>query len=135
MNRINPIHIVVLLTIILIIALYSLASSKRELTENKETFKSTQEVAQRLIALKDVYANKVRIKQSLQRILNDAMIKSSTIATDFKKNSVSIHAENIDLKTLNLLVGKLLNAAYIIESMDIKNTSDSLAELKMEIKW
>jgi len=135
MNRINPIYIVISLMIVLVLFIYKLNVSKSELEENKETFKTTQAVAHKLVSLKDVYADNIKIKQSLQRVLNDASLRSAAVETKFKKTSLSINAQGIDLKTLNLLLGKLLNAAYVVESMKVKSVSDTKADLQMEIRW
>ena len=135
MNRINPIYIVVLLTFVLLIVIYRLDASKSELEENKASFKTTQAVALKLVSLKDVYADNAKITQSLQRVLNDASIRSAAIETKFKATSLSINAQSIDLKTLNLLLGKLFNAAYVVESMKLKSVSDTKADLQMEIRW
>ena len=135
MNRINPIYIVILLTIVLLLVIYILGASKSELEENKESFKTTQAVALKLVSLKDVYADQTKIKQSLQRVLNDASIRSAAVDTKFKTTSLSINAQSIDLKTLNLLLSKILNAAYVIESMKIKRVSNTKADLQMEIRW
>jgi len=135
MNRINPIYIVVLLTILLSLMIYKLGASKSELEENKESFKTTQAIALKLVSLKDVYADNVKIKQSLQRILNDASLRSAGLKTKFKATALSISAQSVDLKTLNLLLNKILNGAYIVESMRIKSVSRTKADLQMEIRW
>jgi len=135
MNRINPIYIVVLLTILLSLMIYKLGASKSELEENKESFKTTQAIALKLVSLKDVYADNVKIKQSLQRILNDASLRSAGLKTKFKATALSISAQSVDLKTLNLLLNKILNGAYIVESMRIKRVSRTKADLQMEIRW
>ena len=135
MNRINPVYIVVLLTILLLLLVYKLDSLKHELEENKASFRTTQTLAAKLVSLKDVYADSTKIRQSLQRVLNDASIRSAAIETKFKTSALDIDAQGIDLKTLNLLLGKLLNAAYVVESMKIKRISDTKADLQMEIRW
>jgi len=135
MNRINPIHIVVLLTVILMYVLYSLDVSKRTLEENKAALKTTQTMANKLVSLKNVYADPTKTKQSLQRVLNDGSLRSAGIETAFKKTSVSITAQGIDLQRLNLFLGKLLNSAYVIDSMKVKSVSDTKADLQMELRW
>lgn len=135
MNRINPIYIVPLLTIVLLLLIYKLDASKTQLKENKASFETTQAIAYKLVTLKDVYADKTKIKQSLQRVLNDPSLKSAGLDTKFKKTSLAIEAKGMDLMTLNLLLGKLLNAAFIIDSMNVKRASETTADLQMEIKW
>jgi hypothetical protein len=41
----------------------------------------------------------------------------------------------MDKNTLNLLMGKILNASFNITSMQIKKLSDDKVSLDMEIKW
>lgn len=135
MNRINPIHIVSLLTIILFVVIYKLDATKSELEENKESFRATQAIATKLVSLKNVYTDQTKIKLSLQRVLNDPSIRSSKVDAKFKTTSLSINANSIDLKTLNLLLSKLLNTAYIIDSMKVKHVSNTKADLQMEIRW
>lgn len=135
MNRINPIHIVALLTVILIFSLYTLQGSKQEMEENKASYKTTQAIAHKLVSLKNVYANQTKNKLSLQRMLTDSSFQSAGVVTKFKKASVSIKANSIDLRTLNLLLGKLLNTAYVIESMKLTRVNESKADLHMEIRW
>lgn len=135
MNRINPIHIVVLLMITLLVTLYALQSGKRKLEENRAYLKTTQAMAHKLVSLKNVYANQAMTKQSLQRVFNDSSIRSAGIETKFKTSSVHIDARGMDLKQLNLLLSKLLNATYVIDSMKIKSVSDTKADLEMEIRW
>lgn len=135
MNRINPVYIVALLTILLSLVVYKLDAAKSELEENKVSFKVTQDLAVKLVSLKDVYADQTKIKQSLQRVLNDPSLSSADLDTKFKTASVSINAQGIDLRRLNLLLGKLLNTAYVVESMKLKSVSDTKADLQMEIRW
>jgi hypothetical protein len=135
MNRINPIYIVVLLTVVLSLVIYKLEAGKSELKENKASFKTTQAMAHKLVSLTDVYADDTQIKKSLQRVLNDASLRPSGLETKFKATSLSINAHGIDLKALNLLLGKILNATYVVESIKIKPVSDTKADLQMEIKW
>lgn len=135
MNRINPVYIVALLTILLSLVVYKLDAAKSELEENKASFKTTQELARKLVSLKNVYADQTKIKQSLQRVLNDPSLSSADLDTKFKTASVSINAQGIDLRRLNLLLGKLLNTAYVVESMRLKSVSDTKADLQMEIRW
>lgn len=135
MNRINPIYIAVLLLILLVFLVYKLDATKIELKENEEAYKITKNIALQLTSLKDVYADKQNIKKSLQKILKHPSLKSASLDIKFKKSSFVLGSQSMDISKLNLLVGKLLNATFIIESMNVKRVSDTKVELKMEIKW
>jgi hypothetical protein len=41
----------------------------------------------------------------------------------------------MNLKALNTLLGKVLNATFYISELKIKRLSEKSASLKMEIKW
>lgn len=135
MNRINPIHITILLLMILLFLAYKLDAGKNELKENKESYKITKNMVIELTSLKDTYTNKINIKKSLQRILGNSFLRSSKIIKKFKNSAVTISSEGMDIKALNLLMNKLINNSYDITSLNIKRLSDRYVSLKMEIKW
>ncbi|QOY53912.1 hypothetical protein HUE87_08390 [Candidatus Sulfurimonas marisnigri] len=133
MNRINPIYILVLLVMILVLATLKLNSGKIEFNETQEIYKTTETIATELSALKDVYGEKV--KKSLKSILKLPALKSKSISETFKASSVNISSKSIDINSLNLLMSKILNSSYNIDSLQIKKLSDDKASFKMEIKW
>lgn len=135
MSRINPIHIAILLLLALVIVSFGLSSAKSELKEAKYAYKETLKLSAELSALKGVYSDKIKVKKSLQKILSQPSLRSSKIIQNFKKSSVTINSEGMDINDLNLLMGKLLNNSYNIKSLSIHRLSDTHVSLKMEIKW
>ena len=135
MSRINPIYTAVLLMLVLILVSFSLSSAKSELKEVKDNYKTTLKLSEDLNALKETYADKIKVKKSLQKILNQSSLRSSKIIQNLKKSSVTINSEGMDINALNLLMGKLLNNSYNIKSLSIYRLSDTHVSLKMEIKW
>jgi len=134
-NRINPIYIAILLLVMLALVSFKLGEAKRELNEAKDTYTTTLQLSTDLSALKEVYADKTKIKKSLQRVLNNPSLRSSKIIQKFKHSSAMISSENMDVKALNLMMSKFLNNSYNITSLNIKRLSDRYVSFDMEIQW
>jgi len=127
MNRINPIAIVILLVMLLFVLIYMLELKKDVLSEQTQAYKTAKTVALELSALENVYSHRKNVKSSLQRILAHESLQSTTLDTRFKKRSLTLAAQSIDAEALNILMGKLLNAAFIIESLKVSSVNETKA--------
>jgi len=135
MNRINPLYLGLLLVVILMISIFKLNSAKVQLQDAKDNFEKTSKLALELSALKKTYANSNKHKNALKRILNQASLKNAAIVAKYKNSNAKLSSESIDKKSLDFLMGKLLNSTFNISSFDIKKLSEQKASFKMEIKW
>ena len=135
MNQINPLHIGALLLALLAFLVFELSGVKTELHEVKKEFQKSEKLAVDLSSLKGVYANKAKTKKSLQRILSQSSLRSAGLDVKYKKDFVKINAKSISAKTLNSLMGKILNGSYRVAALKIKRLSETKASLDMEIKW
>jgi len=135
LNQINPIYLALLLVVLLFLSIFKLDSQRMSLVEEKQNFKSTQKLTNELVDLKDAYSNGVKIKKELQRILNNPSLRASKLVKDFKKSSVKINTQSMDIASINKLMGKVLNGSYNVTNLKIKRLSDTRVSLFMEIKW
>ena len=135
MSRINPLHIIGLLLVILLFIFFKLNGIKEELVQVKQTLSQTQQLSKEVVALKKVYGDKKRIKRELQKILRYSTLRSANIQKEYKKSGVLLTCESIELAPLNTLMSKLLNNSFHIERLKIKKLSDKTAQLHLEIKW
>ncbi len=135
MNQINPIYLGLLLVVFLFLSIFKLDEQRTELLEAKQSYKTTQKLTSELKDLKNLYSSKVKIKRELQRILNNPILKASSLVNKFSSSGVKISSKSMDFNALNKLMGKVLNASYNISSMKIKKLSDTKVSLSMEIKW
>ena len=135
MNRINPLYVGLLLSIVIIFLAFKLSGAKSDLQEAKEVYVKTSKIAINLSGLKSAYADKKKLKASLRRILALSAIRQANISKDEKKSSVKLSCASMDKKALNMLMGKLLNGSYNITNMKIKRLSKERVSFKMEIKW
>ncbi len=135
MNRVNPLHIGILLVVLLSFVILELNGIKDELIEVKESYKETLVMARELNALDGVYSDKQRIKKSLSRILKQSSLKSANIKQNIGKSSVVLSSASMSKVAINSLMAKILNGSYDLTSLKIKRLSAKTVSLKMEIKW
>lgn len=135
MNQINPLHVGALLLALLAFVFFTLSEMKLELQEEERLYSQSEKLAVELSGLKEVYADKKKTQNSLERLLAQSSIKSADLVLKKEKKSLYISATSVDAKLLNSLMGKILNGSYKIKELQIKKLSDSKASLEMEILW
>ncbi len=125
MNRINPLYVGFLLLALLLFLSFKLSSAKLELAQAKEDYKESAKLSSKLSELKKIYNKEFKL----------ASLKSNSLVQKKNKSGVIISSSSLDAKTLNALMGKLLNGAYNITTLKIKKLSDTKVSLHLEIKW
>ncbi|SFV75502.1 hypothetical protein MNB_SM-3-57 [hydrothermal vent metagenome] len=134
MNRINPLHIISLLVVILFFSYFQLSKVKQDITIIQKELQKRTDIALELVALKKVY-NKKQLLRKLSYILQIRAIKQANIQTTYHKSGVTLQAKTITLIPLNLLMKKLLNNSFNIKKIKIKKLDDKKATMEVEIKW
>ena len=135
MNRINPLHAGILLIVLLLFFTLKLSTLKDTLKKEKKTYQEIVQIATKLQGLKAVYADKMGVKKSLNRVLYQRVLKSAKIEKNLNAKGVVLNAKSITLRELNFFMGKILNGSYRITLLKIKRISKDKASLKLEIKW
>lgn len=135
MNRINPLHIGLLLVVILMFLAINLSNTKRELAEVTKSYTLTAKLSTHLSGLKEVYDDKDKIKLSLEKILEQASFKSAKIDQELKTTQMIISSHDMDITTLNALMSQLLNGVYTISTLKITKISQTHASFYIEITW
>ncbi|MEA3228741.1 MAG: hypothetical protein U9P38_06700 [Campylobacterota bacterium] len=135
MNSVNPLHIALLLLVVLSFISFKLIESKQELVDIKNSYQETHKVALELRDLKKVYADKKRLKRSLQRVLKLPSLRQAEIVKIDKKSEFILSSKSMDKKALNSLMGKILNGNFNIKIVKIKRLNEKKVSLYMEIKW
>ncbi len=135
MNQINPLHVGALLLVLIMFLFFKLSGVKAELDETKVEFAKSEALAVDLNSLKSVYGDKKKIQKSIDRILSQSSIKAAKLHVKREKNFIKISSQSLDTKSLNSLMGKILNGSYNITALKIKKLSQTKASLEMEIQW
>jgi len=135
MNRINPLHILFFVMLILLITMFKLNSSKNELAIVGETYNETLVVSSKLKEFHKTYEDRKQIKKSLDRILKRSSLRKANITKKVSKSNIIISSESMNKIALNSLMGKVINGSYNVVSLKIKKLSDKKVSIRLEIKW
>jgi len=135
MSQINPLHIGALLGAILLFLLFELSGVKTELEEEKASYLESEKLALELFSLKETYADKKKTQGALERLFLQPSLSSAALEIKKEKDSIKVSSKSIDLKALNILMGKILNSPYNIKELQTKRLSETKASLEMEIQW
>ena len=135
MNRINPLHIILVLLLVLAIFIFKLSNAKEDLSVVKSELSKTVQLATELTGLQKVYADKKRVRNALKRVLKQHTLTSVNIEQKVTKSGIRLSSKMISLGALNSLMGKILNGSYKIASLKIRRLSDSTASIVLDIKW
>lgn len=135
MNRINPLHTIVLLSVVLIFFIYKLNLAKDELSQVKEQYRETLLLTTKLSGLNDAYFNENQIKRSIEKILQQPSIKSAGISQKTTDSSIVLSSGSVSKTVINSLMGNFLNGSYNIVSFQINSINSNSASFELEIRW
>jgi len=133
MNKVNPLHILLLLVVITLFLIVQIQTSKQELEEEKRALVQSKELALKTRTYRELYKGKNR--QQIQRVLLQPFFKNAGVHIQRKKNSYIISASALSLSVLDALMNKIFNGAYKIEKLNIKRIDEKHAALALEITW
>jgi len=135
MNRINPLHIIILSIVFFVFLTFKLNHAKDELNEVKKSLQTTSKLAVKVDSFKKSYNDKNKIIKEINSILRHHILKSTSIKKEIKNSKITLTSDSINKSALNYLMGKLLNKSFNITKLSIKKVNDVKANLKVEIKW
>ena len=135
MNRLNPLHIIILLIVLLAFVMVKLNTAKEEMADVKSSYKQTTVLADKIKGLKSTYFNKNRVQRAINQILRNYTLKDAKIMKKVSDSSLLLTSKNMKMHSLNFLLGKILNGDYIVSELQIKKINDKTASLRLEIKW
>ena len=133
MNKINPLHIIALLFVLVLFSFVQAQRAKKELTQERTLFLQSQEIAQKTAAYKKLYSEKN--KKALKRILTPAFVKNKNLQVKQNENIFVISSPAISLSALNSLLSNVFNAAYRVQKLEVKKIDERSASLHLEIVW
>ncbi len=134
MTKVNPLHIVALLVVLILFLLFQIVGVKKQLITTADSLHQSKEIALKTVAYKELY-NKEKVKKALERILRQSSLKNANIIVQRDKERLTMKAKSLSLGTLNSLMSKIFNGAYTISRLSIKRVDAQHASLQMEIRW
>jgi hypothetical protein len=134
-NRINPLHIIALLSVIILFVFFQLSKIKEDIHEEQAAYNKSKKVALELYAYKKLYKRETDASKSLMQILAQPSLKEAQLKIYKTTKSIRVESKAITLSQLNFLLSKVLNGAYVIKKLEVKDKSASDFSLKLEIQW
>ncbi len=135
MSRINPIHIVLLLAVLLLFTIMKLNAAKGELADTQKSYAKTVTLAENIEGLKKSYFNPSKIQRSINVLLRSPMLRLANIHKKVTHSSILLSSDSMNKRSLNYLLGKILNGTYVVSLLEINRLDAQKASLKLEIKW
>ena len=135
MNRVNPIHIIILLIVLLLFVMFKLNGARTELVEEKESYAKTVVLAEKIKGLKASYFNKAKVQKEINKLLRRSTLRSANIVKKVTHSSILLTSDNMNISSLNFLLGKVLNGTYVVSELKIKRLDEKSAAMRLEIKW
>ena len=132
MSKINPVHIIILLSALALFLFVQVQRSKGELAEQRVLFLQTKEIAQKTAAYKKLYAKK---NKKILRYMLTSFANKGNLHMKQNQNSFIVSSTSLPLSVLNSLLSKIFNGAYKIEKLEIKKTDKRYASFRLEITW
>ncbi len=132
MSKINPVHIIISLSVLALFLFVQVQRSKGELIEQRVLFLQTKEIAQKTAAYKKLYAKK---NKKILRYMLTSFAKNGNLHMKQNQNSFIVSSTSLSLSVLNSLLSKIFNGAYKIEKLEIKKIDKRYASFRLEITW
>ncbi|HIP54055.1 MAG TPA: hypothetical protein EYH11_01125 [Sulfurimonas autotrophica] len=135
MRQVNPLHVLLLLTVFILFLLYQLQETQATFHDAKEQLAKTKDVAYQLNALKKEYANKEYVVRTITRLLHQSILKSATITKEQKSDAIVLHAKKLSKRQLQRVLTKILNSTYKIKALHIKRVDEKSVDVDVEVGW
>lgn len=135
MRQVNPLHVLLLLTVFILFLFYQLQETQATFHDAKEQLAKTKDVAYQLNALKKEYANKEYVVRTITRLLHQSILKSATITKEQKSDAIVLHAKKLSKRQLQRVLTKILNSTYKIKALHIKRVDEKSVDVDVEVGW
>lgn len=133
MRQINPLYLLLLLVVVLMIIVVRLDHAKNEQLGLKEELRKTEQMGERIRALKGSWQSASQTKKELQRLLRSAPLRQSEIVQTTAGGSIELSSASMDAQALEYLLNKLLNGSYTLKKLTLKRLDAKRASLQLEI--
>ena len=132
MNKINPLYMLAFFALVSIVMMIKTASLQDEIIRTSQDNAHLEIQGQYISILKSKWKDSKKSKQRLERILSHSSIKGNVVSKNFKKGLYKVELTNLDVRSLDSFVNKLLGETLEIKSLQINRISDKNASVVVE---
>lgn len=135
MSRVNPLYLIAIVIIFILFTLKSGMDIDAKIRSTTLSYYELKDVAIELSTKQKIYREKKRVMKTLRRIINNSALRESKLIEFKKSDRVILSSKSMSLKGLNVIMKKLLNESYNIDSLKIDKISPRRVAFRVEIKW
>ncbi len=134
MNKINPLYLLGAFSFVAILMIVMSSKIQTNIIEASQQSAVLEVDGKYILGLKDKWKNTKLAKKRIDRILSHSSIKSHVDASSMSKGVYKIELSNMDVRSLDSFVNKMLNETVELKSLQIDRMSDKNASVVMECR-
>jgi len=132
MNKINPLYLLGFFILVFLLVVYKTEVMQKKIVLNAQNNVQIEADAKEIYLLKGRWKNQKQMIIRLKKILEHKAFASKVTKKQRKRNIYQIELKNLDYRTLDSFVNKILNEAIIIKKMTIQRNSENSASVSLE---
>ncbi len=134
MNRINPLYIVLLLTVLFIVVVIKKHTLQKELIQEQHHLLQVRNITKEIATLRKYWYDKKLQKKRINALLHSPLIARYIKSKEKKGNRYIIELAHIEARSADTITKLLLNAFIKIKSFTITKENKNTIAMKMEIQ-
>ncbi len=134
MNKINPLYLLGFFVFVAIFMIYKTSSTQEKIIIVTQNSIQKEINGKEIALLKKRWKDKKAMIGRLNTILTHKKFANKITKKEKKRGAYLIELQNLDYRTLDSFVNKILNEAIVIKKMKIERFSESNASVALECK-
>jgi len=134
MNRINPLHIALLMVALFGFVIYQHLLLQKKITQKEQRVLQLQEIGKEIATLKNYWGDKRLQKRRIEEIINTPFIKKFVTNTKQNRDRYKVWLKNIDAKNADRIADKIFNSFVKIGSFSIQREGKDKISMEVEFR-
>lgn len=135
MNRVNPLHILLVLIALLLLLMYQSVKLDNTITIQEKRVAELKDIAKEINTLKNYWGNKKIQKRRVLALINSPLIKKFLKNSVNKKDGIKINLHHIDGANTDRILNKIGNSFVKIDNLSIKKESKTAISMEVELRY
>lgn len=135
MNRVNPLHILLVLIALLLLLMYQSVKLDNTITIQEKRVAELKDIAKEINTLKNYWGNKKIQKRRVLALINSPLIKKFLKSSANKKDGIKINLHHIDGANADRILNKIGNSFVKIDNLSIKKESKTAISMEVELGY
>ncbi len=134
MNRINPLHIALLMAVLFGFVLYQHITLQKKIAQKEQRVLQLQEIAKEISTLKTYWGDKKLQKRRIEEIINTPFVKKFVADAKQNRDRYKVRLKNIDAQSADRIADKIFNSFVKIGSFSIQRQEKDKISMEVEFR-